>query len=265
MHIPIDWPILITAIFTGAATGYLGSLMITKKMSLVGDALGHLALPGIGLALVWGQNITWGALAFLFVGVILIWLLETRTHLSTETLVGVTFVLSLAVGFLITPEPELLEALIGDISRVRQFDAWVAGFLSVVILAVAYKIYSKLMLSFLSEDLASSVGVNVKKYNLFYLLIIAIAVALGIKVVGSLLVGAMLIVPAAAARNLSHNMSQYALGSAAIGVLSCILGVFISFFMKAGLLGYYVNLPVGPVIILASIFFFAISLCCKIE
>ncbi len=110
---------LITAIFIGGAAGYLGSLMVTKRMALVGDALGHVALPGMGLALLFGLNVSVGAFIFLLLGVLLIWFLETKTMLPTETLVGIIFVLSLALGFLITPQPDLLEALMGDISKMN--------------------------------------------------------------------------------------------------------------------------------------------------
>ncbi|NCQ02827.1 metal ABC transporter permease, partial [Candidatus Wolfebacteria bacterium] len=70
---------LITAIFVGGAAGYLGSLMISKRMALVGDALGHVALPGIGLALLLGLNVSLGAFVFLLAGVLLIWFLEKKT------------------------------------------------------------------------------------------------------------------------------------------------------------------------------------------
>ncbi|PIU61593.1 ABC transporter, partial [archaeon CG07_land_8_20_14_0_80_38_8] len=100
---------LITGLFVGGVSGYLGSLMITKRMALVGDALGHVALPGIGLALFFGLDVSIGAVFFLLIGVLIIWFLESRTNLSAEALVGVLFVVSLALGFLIIPDFELLE------------------------------------------------------------------------------------------------------------------------------------------------------------
>jgi len=245
---------LMVAIFVGGVAGYLGSLMISKRMALVGDALGHVALPGIGLALLLGLNVSLGAFIFLLAGVLLIWFLEKKTYLTTETLVGVIFVLSLALGFLITPQPELLEALIGDISKVSVVDAAVSIILSVFILYVINKIYPKMMLSSISEDLAAVSRINISKYNLIYLLAISIIVALGVKVVGSLLIGALVIVPAAASRIFSTNMRQYVFWSALFGVLSCILGILIS---------KIIHFPVGPLIILICIAFFAISLIFK--
>jgi len=247
---------LIVAIFVGGVAGYLGSLMITKRMALVGDALGHIALPGMGLALLWGLNVSLGAFVFLLLGILLIWFLETKTHLPTETLVGIIFVFSLALGFLITPEPELLHALVGDISQVFLLDAAASVVLSIFVLYVVNKIYPKIILASISEDLAAVSRINIKKYNLIYLLAISIIVALGVKVVGSLLIGALVIIPAAASRIISQNIRQYTLISALLGILSCVLGILFS---------KITGLPVGPLIILTCILFFAISLVFKKE
>ena len=245
---------LITAIFVGGVAGYLGSLMLTKRMALVGDALGHVALPGMGLALLWGINVSVGAFIFLLMGILLVWFLETRTELPTETLVGIVFVLSLAIGFLITPEPELLHALVGDISKVSLVDAALSVFFSILTVMVVRKIYQRIILASISEDLAAANKINIKKYNLIYLLAIAVIVALGVKVVGSLLIGALVIVPAASSRNISQNMRQYVFGSAFLGILSCVFGIVL--FKITGF-------PAGPLIILTSVFFFIISLIFK--
>lgn len=242
---------LIASIFVGGAAGYLGSLMITKKMSLVGDALGHVALPGMGLALLLGLNVSIGAFVFLFLGILAIWLLKIITDLPDETIVGIIFILSLASGFLITPDLELIHALVGDISKIYLADAFTAALLSVFVFWLCFKIYSKIIIISISEDLTASEKIDVKRYNFIYYLAIAIVVALGVKIVGSLLVGALVIIPAATARNISKNIRQYSLGAAFLGVLSCLVGIFLS------------NLtlfPAGPLIILINVLFFIISL-----
>jgi ABC-type Mn2+/Zn2+ transport system permease subunit len=240
---------LISAIFIGGAGGYLGSLMISKRMSLVGDALGHVALPGMGLAILFGLNVSLGAFVFLLIGVLLIWKFEDKTELPMETLVGIVFVLSLAIGFLVTPEPELLEALFGDISQVSLMNMAFAVVLSVLMVVFIKNIYLELMLSSASPDFAAANKIKVKRNNLIYLLAIAVVVALGVKVAGSLLVGALVIVPAASARLISGNLKQYSFWSAFFGVLSAIIGI--ALFKTYGLM-------VGPMVILANVFFFAI-------
>ncbi len=245
---------LITAIFVGGAAGYVGSLMLTKRMALVGDAFGHVALPGMGLALLFGLNVSLGAFAFLFLGVLVVWYLEPKTQLPAETLVGIIFVLSLAVGFLITPEPELLEALFGDISKVSFWGTVASAVASVLVGLTVWKIYPKITLGSISEDIAAANKINVKKYNFIYLLMVAIVVALGVRIVGSLLAGALVIVPAAAARLISSNLRQYAAFSAGFGILSCIFGI---------LLAQTINFSAGPIIILVCSFFFLIALVFK--
>jgi len=245
---------IVVGIFVGAIAGYLGSLMLTKRMALVGDALGHVALPGVGLALLLGINISLMAFLFLAVGILLIWALEIKTSLPTEALVGVVFVTSLAIGFLIIPGADLEAALIGDISQVSLAMAITSIVLCIFTFAVINKIYSGLILSSISPDLAEIEGVKAKKYNFIYLILIAVVVALGIRVTGSLLVGALVILPAATARNLSRNLKQYAYGSIFFGVISSVLGI---------LLFKMTDLPAGPLIILSAGFFFLISLLFK--
>lgn len=245
---------LISGIFIGGAAGYLGSLMLTKRMALVGDALGHVALPGMGLALLFGFDVSFGAFVFLLLGIFLIWLFEIKTSLPMEALVGIIFVASLAIGFLIVPELELLEALFGDISKVSFGMALISAVFSILIFLTVNRIYPKMILANISDDLAKSEGIKIKKQNFIYLLSIAAIVALGVKIVGALLVGALVIIPAATARNLSKNLKEYSLGSAVLGILSCFFGI---------LLFRFAGFPVGPAIILTSTFFFLISLILK--
>ena len=117
---------LLAALSVGGATGYLGSLVVTKRMSLVGDALGHVALPGVALGILFGFNIIFGAFAALALGIIFIWLLEGKTTLPTEALTGIIFTGSLAAAFLLLPNEDLESALIGDISnsiRTRRYSS----------------------------------------------------------------------------------------------------------------------------------------------
>lgn len=242
---------LIAGIFVGGVSGYLGSLMITKRMALVGDALGHVALPGMGLAILLHQNVSLGAFIFLFFGILIVWAFEVRTFLPTELLVGVVFVVSLAIGFLITPEPELLEALFGDISRVSLRATIAAVVLSLGTFLLLHRIYGELLLANISKDLAKVQGVRVKVNNFLFLLSIAIVVALGIRVTGSLLVGSLVIIPAAIARNISGSLRGYVWWSVFFGVFGSVVGLF---------LYRQIGLPAGPLIILVSGACFLISL-----
>src|SRR3989344_7288355 len=145
----INYLQLIGGISIGLASGYLGSFMVLKRMALVGDALSHVALPGVALGLIFNFNPLLGAFATLFLGIVCIWLIEQKTRLSTESLVGLFFTVSLAIGLIITPEPELLEALFGDISKVTCLDMVLAIALSLTVVIITSRISRGLMLGIL--------------------------------------------------------------------------------------------------------------------
>jgi ABC-type Mn2+/Zn2+ transport system permease subunit len=122
---------------------------------------------------------------------------------------------------------------------------------SVAVVLAVNRAYPKLVLGNISEELAAAEGVNVKRYNLLYLLLIAVIVALGVKVVGGLLTSALVAIPPAAARNIGKNLRQYTLGATTIGFASAVLGIV--FFRITGF-------PAGPLIILVSAAVFLITL-----
>jgi ABC-type Mn2+/Zn2+ transport system permease subunit len=245
---------LVVGAFVGGAAAYLGSLMITRRMALVGDALGHVALPGMGVAQLLKIDVTFGAFASLAIGILLIWQLGEKTLLSLETLVGIVFVSSLALGFLIVPEPDLLESLLGDIASLSWEGTVAAVLLSTAVLVVVRRIYPGIMLLGIARDLAAVDGIDARRYNLIYLGAVALIVAVGVKVTGSLLVGALVIVPPATARMLSANMAQYARTSVALGVGTSVAGLVIARFA---------DVPPGPAIILVGALLFLLSLLSK--
>ena len=242
---------LVVGAFVGFAAGYLGSIMISKRMALVGDALSHVALPGLALGVLFGFNPFLGAFAFLAATAVVTWYLQKSTDLPVESIVGVLFVLALAVGILITPQVDLLEALFGDVSTVSFNDMLAAAVISVAVVIALRAIYPKLALTMISRELAVSSRINVNRINLIYLLLVSTIVAVGIKEVGTLLVGAVVIVPAAAARNVSSSLSRFSLLSGIFGVVSAIAGV-----VASGLVGQ----PAGPLVVLAGATLFIFGL-----
>lgn len=224
--------------------------MLSKKMALVAGPLGHLTLPGIALALIYGFDMSLGAFPFVILGIVFIWLFEIRTKLPMEALTAVVFASGVAVAFLFLPIGQAEAALVGDISKVNFGEAVISVFLTVFLFLVITKIYPKMVLVNISEDLAKSQGINAKKYNLIYLILIAVIVALGVKIVGGLLTAALAAIPACSARNLSRNLFQYAFGATIIGIISSFLGI--SIFELTGF-------PAGPLIILVNAIIFLIS------
>ena len=118
--------------------------MVSRHMSLVGDALSHVALPGVALGILFNFNPFIGAFAFLAATVIVTWYLQKSTTLSVEAIIGVLFVLALAIGILITPEVDLFEALFGDVSKITLTDTIITVLVSVCVIFVTRAIYEKL-------------------------------------------------------------------------------------------------------------------------
>ncbi|MBI2609674.1 metal ABC transporter permease [Candidatus Giovannonibacteria bacterium] len=245
---------LVAGAFIAAAGGLLGSFALLRRMALVGDALSHVALPGIALGLLFNFNILLGSLVFLIAGTFLIWLTEHKTKLPVDTVVGVFFSLSLAVGALLTPEEEILDALFGDILSLTIFDFWWAVTLSAVIIFFLLFFSKRLTLTLISTDLSRSVGFSPHRLELFFLLIFALAVAVGIKFVGALLMGSLIIIPAATSRNLAPSMKSYFLSSGAIAIFGSLLGIYLSDLYK---------FPPGPVFVIIMGGFFLISIIFK--
>jgi ABC-type Mn2+/Zn2+ transport system permease subunit len=242
---------LFIGIFVGTSAGYVGSLMVLEKMALVGDALSHVALPGLAIGILFNFDPFIGAFIFLFASAAIIWQVQRVTRLSFEALVGATFTLALAIGIMIIPEPDLLEALFGDIAKVTMIDTIAAAVISVVAILLTRVIYRKLVLAMISEDLAISKGINVAKTNLLFLFLVSVVVAIGIKIVGTLLVGFLVIVPAIASKNLSPDMRRYSLLSALFGAIAAFSGV---------LLSDYLSLPPGPIVVFSGIAIFAVTI-----
>ena len=234
----------------GIVSGYLGSFMVLKRMSLVGDALSHVALPGMAIAIMTGINPMMGAFVALLLAIIGIWYLEKKSEVYPEALVGVFFTASLAIGLLITPEPELFEALFGSLENITKFDGIIVLVLSTLIISILSKISKKLTLGIVSEDLAKSQKINMSEINLLYLVLVGLVVAMGVKFLGTLLTGALVIIPAASAKNIARSIKSFQIISILIGFVSAAVGVLI-----AGIL----NVASGPAVVLTAVAFFIIS------
>jgi ABC-type Mn2+/Zn2+ transport system permease subunit len=242
--------IAVVGSFVAAASAYIGSIMVLKRMALVGDALSHVALPGMAIAISFNINPIIGAFTALTLAVLGIWYLGKNSDTYPEALVGVFFTASLALGLLITQEAELLEALFGSIEKLTITEGLVTIMVSVLAIAVTFLLSKKIIISIISEDMAATSGINVSKVNLIYMLLVGVIVSLGIRFVGTLLMGALVIIPAVSARNITRSMNTYFVVSIFFGVLSAVVGIlFASKF----------NLPVGAVVVLVSIVLYVTS------
>src|SRR5215471_18161529 len=126
----------ILVLLTALAAGLVGSFTLMKRMSLAGDVVSHIALPGLGLALLFGFNPLAGAGAALFLGTILIWHLQKSSTLTTDVAIGVIFTAALAIGTVLTPSDDLIEALFGGFQSLNA--VWFVGGLCAVAVIVGF-------------------------------------------------------------------------------------------------------------------------------
>ncbi len=247
--------LVVVSSLVAAASAYVGSFMVLKRMSLVGDALSHVALPGMAIAITLGISPIIGAFVALTIAIIGIWYMEETSENYPEALVGIFFTASLAIGVLITSEAELLEALFGSIEKMSLLEGITSGILSIIIILVARTYIKPLLISVISKELALSTGFNLKKINLLYYLLVGVVVSLGVRFVGTLLMGALVVVPAASAKNISPSFKSYYTLSVVIGVASSLIGIFVA---RA------LSLEIGPIVVLASIFLYLVTYVVKL-
>jgi ABC-type Mn2+/Zn2+ transport system permease subunit len=241
---------LVLPVAAAVAAGLVGSFAVMRRMALASDAMSHVALPGIGLALLFHLNPVLGGVAALVLGALVIWLLEHRTRIPTEAIVGVVFSAALAIGSMLTSGEELLEALFGTTRPPGRIETLVS--LGVAALIVGFMLHARhrLLLALVSRDLARTAGVDVARLDLSYLLAFALTVALGLRYLGILLMGSLIIIPAATARHVTRSLDVMLAAAVGIAVAATVTGT-----LGAPML----HLPGGPLIITVAAGFFVIG------
>jgi zinc transport system permease protein len=245
---------MIKALIGGAGValmcGPLGCFIAWKRLAYFGDAIGHSALLGVALSLLFQVNATLAIVCTSALFAFALFMLERRGT-SGDSLLGVLAHGSLAAGLVIIAllrYPFDIQAyLFGDILLVTTQDILLIYGVAIVTLALLLVRWRPLMLLMLNEDIARVEGVNVPRLKLLLMLMIALVIAVSIKVVGMLLITSMLIIPAAAARSFARTPRAMALVASGLGLLAVAGGLYAS---------YTWDTPSGPSIILAAIVVF---------
>jgi zinc transport system permease protein len=247
----IDPGALVLSIATAVAAGMVGCFAVMRRMTLAADAISHVALPGIGIALALHLHPLLGALAMLLFGALLIWALERRAHLATETVIGVVFSAALAVGGLMSSGDELVDALFGGSGAAGTGEVVFGVIAAAAIVVFLWRSKSRLILALVSPEIARTASIDVARLDLLYLGTFALAVALGLRYLGVLLMGSLIIIPAATAKRLASNLTGMLIWAVAIAVAATVLGTY-----AAALLGR----PSGPLIVCVATGFFLLGL-----
>ena len=241
--------ILLTPLF-----GMLGTMAVNNKMAFFSDALGHSALTGIAIGVILGIGNP--IICMLFFGILFglgIRKVKSSTKASSDTVISVFSSASIALGIVILSKSggfaKYSTYLIGDILTVSPSYIKVLAVVLVLVYVIWYFIYNKLLLLSVNPSLSSSRGVKNALVENIFVVILAAAVMLSIKQIGILTINSLLILPAAAARNISKNSRQYLIFSTVISMFCGIAGLIISF---------YADTAAGATMVLiAAVFYFA--------
>lgn len=247
---------LIVAVLVGIICAVVGSYLMVRRMALLGDAISHSLLPGLAIAYVLGINIYIGAFVAGILSTGLIAWIHTRSPIKEDAAMGIVFSAFFAVGVtLITlvqkdTKIDLNHFLFGNILGVSPSEVRDTAIIAVLVLVSVFLFYKELLFHSFDALGAQATGLPVTWLNAGLMVLIALTVVASLKAVGVILVLALLITPSATAYLLVPRLHQVMGLGAAIGVVSSISGIYLS---------YYFNLPSGPAIVMIASGFFALA------
>ncbi|MDE0810983.1 MAG: zinc ABC transporter permease subunit ZnuB [Alphaproteobacteria bacterium] len=247
---------LLAALGVAAVAGPLGSFLVWRRMAYFGDTLSHSALLGVTLGFLLGIDPTIGIIGICAAVALLLALGQRQSALASDTLLGILSHGALSLGlvslaFMETLRVDLIGYLLGDVLSVTWNDITVVYIGGAVVLGILAWLWRPLLAITVHEDLARVEGVPVPQVQIAFMMIIAVTIAIAMKVVGILLITSLLIIPAAAARAVSKTPEQMALVASLVGMLAVLGGLAGSFQW---------DLPSGPAIVTAAALLFALSL-----
>lgn len=238
------------------AAGPMGSFVVWRRMAYFGDALSHSALLGVGLGLLLQMDLLIGILAVCVAAALILVFVESRWALSGDTVLGILAHSGLALGLVavsfVDNAPEDLEHfLFGDVLNLEAIDLIWIYIAAAIVLGLVARFWRPLLNMTVHEAMARAEGVPVPAMRIGFMVLMALVVAVAMKIVGVLLITALLVIPSATARIVSRTPEAMAVFAAIIGCLAVALGITVS-----AMLGT----PAGPSIVVAALMMFLISL-----
>ncbi len=253
---------LLAGLMIGPVLGGLGTLVVVKRFAFFSEAVGHAALTGVAIGILLGESYTgpYGSLfGYCLLFGILLNYLRNRTGLSPDTLIGVFLSVSLALGASLLLmlagkiNVHILEnVLFGSVLTVSGHDLVVLGIVGALVLGLALPLYNRIMLASFNPQLAAVRGVAVKSLDYLFVVLVTLVTVAAVKVIGAILVGALLVIPAAAARLVSQSLKGFFFSSVLIATFSTLIGILLP-------IVFDLPVPSGAAIILVAGSFFALA------
>ena len=245
---------LMTAIVIGVVSGAVGCFIILRSMSLMGDAISHAVLPGVALSFMLGINFFIGAIVFGLLASFIITFIKENSVIKGDTAIGITFSSFLALGVILiglaNSSTDLFHILFGNILAVQDSDMWLTLGVSGLVLLLIGLFFKELLLTSVDPVLAKTMGINVNFYHYLLMGMLTLVSVTAMQSVGTILIVAMLITPAATAYLFTSSLKSMMLLASTLGALTSVLGLF---------LGYSFNIAAGSSIVLTSTIIFLVS------
>ena len=245
---------LVTAIVIGIVSGAVGCFIILRGMSLMGDAISHAVLPGVALSFILGINFFVGAIVFGLFASMIITFIRGNSIIKGDTAIGITFSSFLALGVILIglarSSTDLFHILFGNILAVQDSDKWITIWVSVAVLIVIILFFKELLITSFDPQMAKAMGMKVNFYHYLLMILLTLVSVTAMQSVGTILIVAMLITPAATAYLYVNSLKSMILLSSTLGAVTSVLGLF---------LGTSFNVSAGSSIVLTSAVIFAIS------
>lgn len=245
---------LMASIMIGIMSGIVGSFIILRGMSLMGDAISHAVLPGVAVAYMLGINLLLGATVFGVIAALLIGIVAAKSKLKNDTAIGIVFSAFFALGFILismaNSGTNLHHILFGNILAVSNQDLQITAVILALVLGLVILFYKELLITSFDETFAKTYGLKTGIVHYSLMVILTMVTVSALQTVGIILIVAMLITPAATAFLWTNNLVKMLVMSASIGTITSILGLYCS---------YTLNWASGPAIVLFSAILFLVS------
>ncbi|WP_067432737.1 metal ABC transporter permease [Nocardioides jensenii] len=247
---------MIAAVFTGLAAPVVGTYLVQRRLALMGDGIGHVAVTGVALGLLTNTSPTWTAVVVAILGAVLIEVIREQGHANGDVALALLFYGGIAGGVLITglagqSAARLQEFLFGSITTISPDDVWVTMALSATVILLGVGLAPQLFAVAQDQEFAQVAGLNIRAYNVLVAVLAAVTVTVAMRTVGLLLVSALMIVPVAAAQQLTRSFRTTLLAAMAIGVSASFGGLMVS--------ALALDVAPGPTIVLLALAGFVLT------
>ena len=251
---------LIAALLTGLAAPTIGTFLVQRRLALLGDGIGHVAVTGVALGLLTGTSPTWTAVLVAVLGAVLIEVIRERGHTNGDVALALLFYGGLAAGVMITGfagqgAARLQEYLFGSLNSITWGDVWFTLALAVALLTVSVGLMPQLFAVASDPEFARVAGLRVRAYNLLIAVLAAVTVTVAMRTVGLLLVSALMVVPVATSQQLARSFRTTMAGAMVVGTIAAVGGLLLS--AQLSLLPSRPTITPGPTIVLIALAMFA--------